>query len=109
MGLCLALGTNKQSMCNWEREDSRRGETIRKAKQILRYLLEGWTAEGKISPPSGMFLLKNYCGYQDTVTLETVQPNTDGTADLSPSQIQKMLAEDIPIEGEYKEVETNGD
>ena len=108
-GLCLALGTNRQSLINWEKEDSRRGQAIRKAKNILRFLLEEWTSEGKISPPSGIFLLKVYCGYQETIVLETGTQNTDGTADLSPSQIQKLLDEDIPIEGEYKEVQDNAE
>lgn len=96
-GLCLALGTNRQSLVNWENEDSTRGQVIRTAKQIIRTLLEDWTVSGKISPPCGIFMLKNYAGLRDDHTIEVLQP-ADYSNRMSPEQIRQAIDEDIPVD-----------
>ena len=103
-GLCLALGTNRQSLVNWENEDSPRGQIIRKAKQIIRTLLEDWTVSGKISPPCGIFMLKNYAGLRDDHTIEVVQP-IDNISRMSPEEIMKSIEQDIPVDIDYTETE----
>jgi len=107
-GLALALSTNRQSLINWEGEDSPRGRVIGKAKQIIRALVEDWTVSGRINAPCGIFILKNIAGYQDSVTLD-VGRKEGFAAKLSPEEIAKQIEESIPVDTDYSEVPDNAD
>lgn len=69
--LCLALNCSRQSFwcwCHGDRTLNKSSEWVRqcrRAKGIIDSFLETSVLEGKISPPSGIFLLKNYCNYSD--------------------------------------------
>lgn len=102
-GLCLALGTNRQSLVNWEHEKSRRGDCIRKSKQTIKALLERWGLENRLNPATLIFLYKNIAGYKDVVTLEPQQTQSS-MADKSPEDIKKQLLDDLPIDSDYKEI-----
>lgn len=95
-GLCLALQTNRQTLCNLESEQSERGSVIRQAKQILRTLLEDWSLTGRLNPATSIFLMKNIMGYKDSVVLEAQAVTTTPKAERTPEEIKRMIAEDLP-------------
>lgn len=97
-GLCLALGSNRQSLLNWENEQTERGEIIRQSKQIMRYLLENWSLSGKLSPPTAIFWAKNQLGMSDSIRIEAVPADNVLQADKTPEQIQRELIEQIPVD-----------
>ena len=99
MGLCLALGVSRVTLIDWEREETERGRIIRQAKGVIRYLIESWTTEGKLSPPVGIFWSKNLLGFTDSVTVQAMAvSNPDTTPVKTPEQIALEIAEDIPID-----------
>ena len=95
MGLCLALGVTKQTLTNWENEQSGRGLVIRKAKDIIRSLIEEWSLTGKLSPPVAIFWSKNFLSMSDSITVEA-KTNEAYRPVKSPEQIAKELDEDLP-------------
>lgn len=98
-GLCLSMNTNRQSLQNWESENSARGDAIRGAKQIIRTLIEQWSVSGRLSPPVAIFWSKNYLSMKDTVTVEAVN-NTGMRADKSPEEIEAEIISGIPVDDE---------
>ena len=49
---------------------------------------------GKISPPSGIFLMKNWLNYKDTISFEnTVDTGGQNNTLMSQEDIQKIIAD----------------
>ena len=46
------------------------------AKSFIDSFLEQATLSGQVSPPVGIFLLKNWCSYKDTISLEDATNTT---------------------------------
>lgn len=68
MGLCNALGIDKETLHRWRSGAVRAGThsaVIKKTYTILEELWEDYMQNGKINPVSGIFLGKNHFGYQD--------------------------------------------
>ncbi len=63
----------------------------------LEVLWEGYMANGKINPVSGIFLAKNNFGYQDKQEY-VLTPNQ--TATIDPATIEAKYAELPPVDGE---------
>lgn len=106
-GLCLALGCARQSLLNWENENSERGKVVRRAKDIIRYTLEKWSLSGKLNPATSIFWAKNLLGYSDTIKIEASRDEGD-IASLSPEEIARQIEENIPVDSvdaEYTESE----
>lgn len=103
MGICLALGTNRESLRRWENEQTARGEVIRGAKNIIRYMIENWTTSGKLSPAVGIFWMKNLCGWRDVVEIQATAENTL-TATKTPEELAQMLETDIPVDDDPEPV-----
>ena len=67
------------------------------AKMFISAFLEQAVVTGRISPPSGIFLLKNWCDYKDSFSLEQI------TNDVNPIKVNrtadeiKKLLEDLPL------------
>ncbi len=78
--LCTALHVSRTTLFRWsngEDCDRERQEIISMAKSFIDSFLEQVTLSGQISPPVGIFLLKNWCSYKDTVSIEENTPKTD--------------------------------
>lgn len=80
--LCLALHISRTTLFNWNAGvncSRERQETIIRAKSFIAAFLEQCMTQGKISPPSGIFLMKNWLNYRDTISFEdaTVQQAID--------------------------------
>lgn len=92
-GLAKWLGVNRVTLDKWYRGEQR-GSTHRvimeRAFGILEEDLYEQLQSGQISPPSGIFLLKNMFGYKDEQ--EVVVAKKDPLGDLqSPEELRKRI------------------
>lgn len=71
--LCLALHISRTTLFHWNAGigcSEERKEMINQAKSFIAAFLEQSMTRGKISPPSGIFLMKNWLNYKDTISFE---------------------------------------
>ena len=97
--LCTSLHISRTTLFRWsngEDCDRERQEIVSMAKSFIDSFLEQVTLSGQVSPPVGIFLLKNWCSYKDTVSIEENIPNTKTTHVLTAAQLPKLgnMAED---------------
>ena len=91
--LCLALHISRTTLFRWHQgEDCSpyRQEIIQSAKAFIAAFLEQSLLSGKISPPSGIFLAKNWLGYKDTISLEENVPQGNERKALSATELPKL-------------------
>lgn len=77
--LCTALHISRTTLFRWsngEDCDAERREIIGMARSFIASFLEQVTLGGQVSPPVGIFLLKNWCSYKDTVSIEETTART---------------------------------
>lgn len=89
--LCTALHISRTTLFRWnngEDCDRERQEIISMAKSFIDSFLEQVTLSGQVSPPVGIFLLKNWCSYKDTVSIEENMPH---------EETRRVLPADAPI------------
>lgn len=78
--LCSSLHISRTTLFRWSHGQDcseYRQELIQSAKSFISAYLEQALLCGKISPPSGIFLAKNWLGYKDTVALEEITPKEE--------------------------------
>lgn len=76
-GMTLALGISRQSIWDWENDtESRSGQLVRRAKELINSLLTQWTMDGKMNCVYSIWLQKNHFQYSDTKVLE-IKPHTE--------------------------------
>ena len=100
--LCLALSISRTTLFNWVNGigcSPLCQEYAQSAKAFIAAYLEQALLGGKISPPSGIFIAKNWLGYKDTISLEENMPNKEIRHVLSGDELprlslQKKLNED---------------
>lgn len=76
-GLAAALRTSRKTLYMWSRGsgcDSERMEIIENAKNLIHSFLMQASLRGKVPIPTGIFLMKNWLGYRDTVSIENSYP-----------------------------------
>lgn len=93
MGLCNALGIDRQTFYNWgtgrtRSESSDRMNIVKKAHNILEELWEDYMLNGKINPVSGIFLGKNHFGYADKQEV-VLTPNDRQTEGIDAAAIRE--------------------
>lgn len=90
--LCFSLHISRTTLFNWNAGrgcSEHRMELINRAKSFVACFLEQAMTRGKISPPSGIFLMKNWLNYKDTVSFENA-------VDLAnPASQQQLTREEI--------------
>lgn len=89
--LCTALHISRTTLFRWsngEDCDRERQEIIGTAKSFIESFLEQVTLSGQVSPPVGIFLLKAWCGYKDTISIEESIPH---------EETRRVLPADAPI------------
>lgn len=95
--LCFALHISRTTLFNWNAGlgcSEHRKELINRAKGFIAAFMEQAMTRGKISPPSGIFLMKNWLNYKDTISFENAV-NLDGSAgqqQLSREEIRARYA-----------------
>ena len=71
-------------------------------KSVYRSIIEQAMLGGKISPPSGIFLMKNWLSYKDAISIEESIPNKETKRVLSAAELPKLgdatkkQGEDLP-------------
>ena len=91
--LCLALHISRTTLFRWNNgEDCSRykQELIQSAKSFIGAFLEQAMLGGKISPPSGIFLMKNWLGYRDCISIEEAMPQKENKKCLSAAELPKL-------------------
>lgn len=82
--LSLALGTNRVQFWRWCGEDAKDTEwrdVCQKARQAIVAFTEAALTSGHLSPPIGIFLMKNIADYRDAVSFEDITPSNSTDAD----------------------------
>lgn len=90
--LCLSLHISRTTLFNWNNGincSTRCQEYIQSAKAFIAAYIEQAVLGGKISSPSGIFLMKNWLNYRDTISLEENMPRKD---------TRHVLSADVPID-----------
>lgn len=79
--LCLSLHISRTTLFNWSHGigcSKQRQELAECAKGFISSFLEQACLSGRISPPTGIFLLKNWCSYRDAYSFESVPEDVAG-------------------------------
>lgn len=84
--LALSLGCSRQTLLNWQHEESERGRVICAAKQVIAALTEQWGLTNRLNVAAFCFLMKNNYGYSDNVTLDAPQ-NRQGIPTRTAAEI----------------------
>ena len=87
--MALSLGVTRQTLLDWQKEGSERGEIITRAKQVLAALLENWGTTGKINVAAFCFLMKNHFKYRDDSGIEII---TDTQSQVPTSSREEIAA-----------------
>lgn len=91
--LCMALHISRTTLFNWNNGTNCSGECqelIQSAKSFIGAYIEQAMLGGKISPPSGIFLMKNWLSYKDAISIEESIPNTTEKRALSAAELPKL-------------------
>lgn len=71
--ICMALHVGRTTFYNWSKGigcSLECQEYIQSAKAVVSSFIEQAVLGGKVCAPSGIFLMKNWLGYKDTVSIE---------------------------------------
>lgn len=78
--LCMALHISRTTLYNWNNGTNcskECQELIQSAKSFIGAFIEQAMLGGKISPPSGIFLMKNWLSYKDSISIEESIPHNE--------------------------------
>lgn len=98
---CMALHISRTTLFNWNNGTncSREcQELIQSAKSFIGAYIEQAMLTGKISPPSGIFLMKNWLSYKDAISIEESIPHATEKRALSAAELPKL--------GEFKQMQS---
>lgn len=90
--LCLSLHVSRTTLFNWVHGvgcSQERQQIAERAKSFIGAFLEQSVLRGKISPPSGIFIMKNWLGYRDTISFEDAAKNS---VESRPQQTAQQIA-----------------
>lgn len=99
VGLCNWLGISRQALNEWKNGVTRtatHGDIIKKAYGILEEMWTDFMVYGKVSPPAGIFLSKNWFNYKDVADV-VVTPNNPYQA-ASEEELKDKYLTDIPAD-----------
>lgn len=91
--LCLSLHISRTTLFNWNNGtncSAKCQEYIQSAKAFIAAYIEQAVLGGKISPPSGIFLMKNWLNYRDTISLEDNIPDKTTKRILTAAELPKL-------------------
>lgn len=91
--LCMSLHISRTTLFRWNNGDNcstYRQELIQSAKSFIGAFLEQAMLGGKISPPSGIFLMKNWLSYKDAISIEESMPQDTNKKALSDAELPRL-------------------
>ena len=101
VGLCNWLGVTRETLSTWKNGEYRTGthsDIIKKAYGIMEEMWTDFMLYGKVNPPTGIFLSKNWFNYKDVADV-VVTPNNPMQG-LDADTARQRLIEAIPDEDE---------
>ena len=101
VGMCNWLGISRQTLNEWvngEVRSATHGDIIKKAYALMEEMWADYMQYGKISPPTAIFLAKNWYGYKDVADV-VVTPNNP-LQDMSADDARQRLIEAVPDDDE---------
>lgn len=104
VGMCNWLGISRQTLNEWVNGVTRsatHGDIIKRAYSVIEEMWMDYMTYGKISPPTGIFLSKNWFNYKDVADV-VVTPN-DPLRDLNADEARRRLVDAIPADDEDAE------
>ena len=107
VGLASWIGVRRSTLNNWRnyRKNDLVGDVINKFCEIMEVQWADYMQNGKINPAAGIFLGKNWYGYQDEQKV-TVRPDDTIEPGDADAAREKYLQN---IEGELKGLGTDGE
>lgn len=104
--LCTALHISRTTLFRWSRGEDcskKRQEIIEMAKSFIDAFLEQATMSGQVQCAVGIFLMKNWLGYKDTISIEEAMGTTVKTAPArTPEEIAAGYG--ITVQSEFPEL-----
>lgn len=101
VGMCNWLGINRDTLNSWVRGEVRGAthtDIIKKAYGVMEEMWADYMTCGKVNPPTGIFLAKNWFNYKDVADV-VVTPNNP-LQDLDADAARKRLLESVPDESD---------
>ena len=101
VGLCNWLGISRQTLNEWkngEVRSSTHGDIVKRAYGVMEEMWTDYMLYGKVSPPTGIFLSKNWFNYKDVADV-VVTPNNPMQG-LDADTARQRLIEAIPDDDE---------
>lgn len=101
VGMCNWLGISRNTLNTWKNEEYRTGthsDIIKKAYGMLEEMWVDYMQNGKISPPTAIFLAKNFFHYKDVADV-VVTPNNPYQA-ASDEELSKKYLTDMVTDEE---------
>lgn len=99
VGMCNWLGISRDTLNKWVNGEARsttHTDIIKKAYAVMEEMWTDYMQYGKISPPTAIFLAKNWYGYKDIADV-VVTPNNP-LQDLGSEEARKRLIDAIPAD-----------
>lgn len=90
-GLALALGTNRETLCNYEDKDEF-FDTIKEAKTKCEQWVEENAMIGKANPTFSIFNLKNNYGWKEKIEQDITTGGEKITDNITPEQKAQLLS-----------------
>lgn len=91
--LCMSLHISRTTLFNWNNGigcSERCQEMIQSAKAFIGAFIEQAMLGGKISPPSGIFLMKNWLSYKDAISIEESIQNKEEKRILAVDELPRL-------------------
>ena len=91
--LALAIGVSRQTVFLWCKGvncDAERTEIMEDARAVINGFMDQCILSGKINPASGIFLMKNWMGYKDTVSIEEGVQTTEPRRALTAAELPRL-------------------
>ena len=101
VGLANWLGINRNTLNEWKNgvtRNSTHGDIIKKAYGVMEEMWTDYMLYGKVSPPTGIFLSKNWFDYKDVADV-VVTPNNP-LQGMDADTARKRLVEAVPDESD---------
>lgn len=100
--LSLSLGISRATFWNWcngQGVSDEWSDICKQARQCVVAFFESATVSGRISPPVGIFCLKNLASWKDTISFEDANPKaTDQEHTLKATMLPKLESEESKFE-----------
>lgn len=101
VGLCNWLGVTRETLNTWrngEYRNNTHSDIVKRAYGVMEEMWTDYMLYGKVNPPTGIFLSKNWFNYKDVADV-VVTPNNPMQG-LDADTARKRLIDSIPDEDE---------